>query len=398
VFIKDPITVCPGCGQENYGVVSVEGNSYLRKCQRCKHSAWLDLPKLKKHIVYIDQNGISNMMKALNPDAKGHERALNDSFWLELYDRLDVLESMQLILCPSSHTHGQESAASADFANYKRLYDHLSSGISFDVFHLIRRRQWYKTIVSKFQGENPPKCEISRVDALDRKADDWHDWFHFSFRQAYLKEGAEARRDIVDQVAAEINKILSKYRTDGCTDYGVLLEQEKMVMPRAIAQASADHPIQEFVESARMALVRLTGGVLCSTASARPLGQDASLWFYVPFNRIQCMLWAAVARKAASGMKKPPSRGMSNDVKTIAVLLPYCDAMFLDKECAALLSERPLCDEIDYGTRIFSLNSKKEFLEYLDDLKLSATPGHLETLKDVYGDRYLTANRKLFSK
>jgi hypothetical protein len=106
----------------------------------------------------------------------------------------------------------------------------------------------------------------------------------------------------------------------------------------------------------------------------------------IPFLKISSMLWAAVARKAANRGKRPPSRGMSNDIDTISTLLPYCDAMFIDKECWTYLNEGPLRTELNFGTKLFSLNNKQEFFEYLDAIRASATPEHLATVQAVYGE------------
>jgi hypothetical protein len=116
----------------------------------------------------------------------------------------------------------------------------------------------------------------------------------------------------------------------------------------------------------------------------------------IPFLKISCMLYAAIARKAAAGQKKPPNQGMANDIEIVSVLLPYCDSMFIDNQCHAYLKEKPLCDEVDYGTKIFSPNTKNEFLEYLSDIERSATKEHMEKLDEVYGDGWRRPFLKLY--
>lgn len=117
----------------------------------------------------------------------------------------------------------------------------------------------------------------------------------------------------------------------------------------------------------------------------------------IPFNRISSMLWAALARKAASGQVHPPSRGMHQDIETISVLLPYCHAMFLDKQCHAFLNDEPLRSELKYGTRIFSLRNEEEFSDYLDQIEQSVPEEHLAALEEVYGERKPKPNTSLFS-
>ena len=79
----------------------------------------------------------------------------------------------------------------------------------------------------------------------------------------------------------------------------------------------------------------------------------------VPFVEISSLLFAALARKYASGMRKPPDEGLETDINIVSVLLPYCDAMFIDNQMHTYLKERPLCERIAHGTEMFSSNHKK---------------------------------------
>jgi len=102
--------------------------------------------------------------------------------------------------------------------------------------------------------------------------------------------------------------------------------------------------------------------------------------------RIQAMLFAAVARKAAAGQKKSPTRGFFNDVGMISTILPYSDVMFIDNECAGLMAEDPLKSELNYGAKIFSLSTRDKFDEYLDLILHSVSAAHLRKVREIYGD------------
>jgi hypothetical protein len=92
--------------------------------------------------------------------------------------------------------------------------------------------------------------------------------------------------------------------------------------------------------------------------------------FRVPFIKICSLLWACIRHKAAhGGMKKPPNKGMVNDIEMIASLLPYCDAMYIDKGMAELLNHGEVKKGIaEYRTKIFSKVNKNDFLKFLDDM------------------------------
>ncbi|GAH17703.1 unnamed protein product, partial [marine sediment metagenome] len=74
----------------------------------------------------------------------------------------------------------------------------------------------------------------------------------------------------------------------------------------------------------------------------------------IPIVKIFSMMLATIARKAAAGQKNSPNQGMYNDISIISGLLPYCDAMFIDNTCYNYLNERPLVEEINYDTKVFS--------------------------------------------
>jgi hypothetical protein len=79
---------------------------------------------------------------------------------------------------------------------------------------------------------------------------------------------------------------------------------------------------------------------------------------------------------------------MTTDIETVAYLLPYCDAMLMDNDCRALLLNIPTALRPAEVARVYSLNSRTEFLDYLRSIRASITPEHLEALRDVYGEEY----------
>ena len=109
---------CPSCGHEaSYGVLGVNDDHYLRKCRLCNHGNCYHLPKLKKRIVYVDQFALSLMMKVLDPDRKGQKRAAVDPFYRKLFEQLDRLGKLMLMVCPYSPIHQIESKGLAKLAS-----------------------------------------------------------------------------------------------------------------------------------------------------------------------------------------------------------------------------------------------------------------------------------------
>lgn len=108
----------------------------------------------------------------------------------------------------------------------------------------------------------------------------------------------------------------------------------------------------------------------------------------LPEHRLSSYLFAAIARKLASGQKRLPSRGMSNDITVISTYGPYVDAMFLDNECAALLSESPLNTELKLKAKIFSTNSGDAFLGYLQSIEAETSSEVRAYAEEIYGLSY----------
>jgi hypothetical protein len=94
--------------------------------------------------------------------------------------------------------------------------------------------------------------------------------------------------------------------------------------------------------------------------------------------------------RAAGGQKQPPNEGMATDIDTVAHILPYCDAMFVDNECRALLLNIPRRLQPEWVSRIYSMRVKDDFLAYLREVRNGITKEHVEGLREAYGDRDLT--------
>ena len=108
-----------------------------------------------------------------------------------------------------------------------------------------------------------------------------------------------------------------------------------------------------------------------------------------PFVRLQSLMFAAMAMRAAHGQKEPPDEGTTTDVETVAHLLPYCDAMFMDNRCRSLLLDVPKDLRPPETARVFSLNIKAQYLDYLRSIRDGITPEHVAAIREVYGDNHL---------
>jgi len=380
----------------------------VRRCKNCWYTSNFPLPRLNKKVIYIDQFAVSNMMKVLNPKTKAYQKETLDSFWLRLFERLDSLCKSQLIICPHSGFHIEESLLSSYFGPLKQMYELLSHGLSFYDHETIERFQICEHAENWLSGKENKKLKLDTRFVIPGNINAWQDKFIFSINFPEKEDWVEDLRKIREKTHKGLARVFQRWQTDKDRTFEDWYEEESMTFGRVTLQVYFSH-LAKFAE-ASSGRTKLTINDLLPPSSAilirsiyevfRRAGiQDSDIipktveyltspsLKNVPFNKISSMLYAALARKAAAGRRKPPNPGLTTDIRIISVLLPYCDAMFVDNECHAYLNERPLSQTIsDYKTKIFSQNTKQKFLEYLDKIESEASAKHLGKAKEVYGE------------
>lgn len=138
------------------------------------------------------------------------------------------------------------------------------------------------------------------------------------------------------------------------------------------------------------------GRVICYKLESSGVGKDevphkageflkSDLLIQTHFVRISSSLYASLAMKAP-GQNKQPTKGFFSDVDVMSCLLPYCDAMLLDRECVGYWREVQSSQnhKLPYDTKVFSLAAKEEFLNYLDEIEKSAGEHHRALVREVY--------------
>jgi hypothetical protein len=413
-FISGPFRKCPKCGAEQFGVLMVSGNHYLRRCRErtCWHTQRINLPEIKKKIIYLDQCAISNMMKALNPDVKGHERAVADPFWQELFELLNVLGMLQLVVCPDSDEHRNESLLSPFYAPLKRMYELLSHGSTFRDSEAIRYQQVATIAEAWIRGE-APKFNFDAQEISHRKLHEWQDRLIISVNIKYadLIDGIRAQRERVHEGLGKCFATWQKEKPsfaewfdEEITAWGPSILQIYMNWLQQRAEMEQGHRPVDFETYMPPRCAGLITGIehiFQRAGVPEPDSVSKAAEFLLsralteaPFNRISASLFAVMAAKAAAGQKEPPNRGTAADINIVSTLLPYCDAMFVDNKCRGLLSDIPQTHRLPYSTFIFSPNQGKEFLEYLKGIKDACTPAHIRIVEEVYGtgwkDPYLS--------
>ena len=414
-FISPPFKTCPKCGHETLGVLTISKGSYSRRCRDCLHMVRrIPLPPVRKKIIYLDQYVVSNLMKLDNPTLQRTDKLAANPFWQELRNLLTELRDLQLIVCPDSTSHVSESRISPFNAELKRTYEHLSGGITFNSFSDISNSQIVE-LARAWSEQREPIFNFDPCRVLSDDPNKWNDRFYITFHDNpfVIPTNIKAARAMTHaHVAHLFHDVWSQEKRSfqhwydlerkgfqGHLGQAVVTARRERIEAMLAFRPGVEPSLElvgKFLGSPEEALCeglrRImqfpgTGGERTpeEVAALEKSFGEANRIAEAPFVKLQAMMFAAIAMLAAGGKKEPPNEGMTTDIETVAHLLPYCDAMFMDNECRSLLLNVPLALRPQEVSRVYSLNCRAEFLEYLRSLRADLTPEHIQALHDVYG-------------
>lgn len=390
-FVHPPFIKCPKCGAEAFGVLNILGDRYSRRCRLCLFPKPPEthpptrLPKLDKKVIYLDQFVISNMMFSLDRSSKSHGRSTHHDFYRDLFKKLDTLGKKQLIVCPESEFHRYESLPKEYYDSLRRMYKLLSYGVRSSAVNEICRSQILEAFGWWVDGKAVRASQYDKDCFLRGDRTAWTGHFSVTIKQRISSSFLEGLRKQREAVDTDIKEVFERWRTERGKEFVEWVAEETLGKARCCI-----HDVV-LMEQLRDKL------------RDRDSGEDE--WFdkiseffrsehfqEVISSKLAAMMWATVAHRAANGgQKKPPTRGFSNDVGFISSFLPYCDAMFVDKECHGILDDKFMRDTVEQfcDTKVFSLRNKASFVEYLDRVETEASQQHMGLLDEVYGDAYL---------
>ena len=430
-LVSPPYVKCPKCGEDTFGVICIAAHQYSRRCKKClypSHPEWHEptrLPALDKRVIYLDQFVISNMMFALNSATKQHGKGAHEESFREMFKSLDRLGKEQLLVCPSSEFHDSESLTSRDFETLKRMYELLSYGVRWHQVDSVRACLIVEAFRHWDAGRPPQRTKFTKDDFLYGDRTGWTDRFYVSSDSRCDENLVEEIRQTRDAVAEELRSVFEGWQGDEDKTFNDWVLEETQGAARkyvrglfrqfdevAVAQSEISRTQEVTLSAAEAFMPTHETRVMMGFRDAlMKRGCDEGQWLpraceflqsehfaVLPFVRIGSMIWATIANRAAhSGQKRLPTRGFHNDVGFISTFLPFCDAMFLDKESHGILDDSVMNNVLaEYGTRVYSLRDKEGFLAYLKDIENAATREHVNTLDEVYGDRYLKSYLELY--
>jgi hypothetical protein len=327
---------------------------------------------------------------------------------------LDRLVKLQLVVCPDSDAHRDESSLHPETAKLRRLYEHLSNGISFLPLEQIRDRQVHTCFEAWLDGTLPSRDH----DAVGVTRPDLHGWTGLMRVSVDLglDFSAEVRRGR-DQTADAMTPLYKRWIVER-RDYSDLQQSELRGFADGIVEAYRRWATR--VSAAQAGLLLPNYEALIPGPAARLVdslvrsleprgvvqGERLStvLRFFaeadfsaVPVAEITSHLWASVARDVGGGAR-PPEPSLFSDLAVISTLLPYCDAMLLDRACVGMVRNNPLRDIVqEYGCQPFSPRDFDTFVDYLRSIEADADSAHLDLVREVYGSDWPTPFTTIFT-
>jgi hypothetical protein len=418
-MIMPPFKTCPKCGKTEFGVHGIHGDRVLRRCRDCWYHHNVRLPPIHKKIIYLDQFVISEFAKLKNPAARGHEKVRANPFWQQAYDLLFQLRQLQMICCPDSWSHQEESRISSINADLKKMYENLSGGITFGSFDGIKSMQ-IAELARSWVERREPVFDFNARRVLSSDPNEWNQRYYITFQDNPFVIPANilrSRKVLHGEIARLFTDVWGKQKRTfdywynlERTEYQKVLAQAAMKSQRErwevarsfqpdkeMPLAQLDKIMPSFAETLLGSILHIfqfprEGGMRSQGEIAALMKgfKEANPIADAPFLKLQALMYSVIATRAAAGQKSPPNEGMATDIDTVAHILPYSDAMFVDNECRALLLNIPKRLQPTWVSRVYSMRVKDDFLAFLREIRNSITREHLIGLREAYGDRDLT--------
>jgi hypothetical protein len=407
-FVRPPFIRCPECGTENFGVLMMAERHFLRRCTNC----WLDkrvpLPPITKRVIYLDQFVISNMMKELDPDTPDSAKGVKGGFYLTLFERLDRLAKLQLIVCPNSPLQDHESAVDPRYEKLRTVFRHLSNGVGLRPPETIFHAQ----LLRAFRGWREGKVANTAVDTdfvFTGNRNAWQD--HLRIDLNYQVPGlVDSLRRTSATLTQHLREVCQYWQAAPTLDFNEVYARELASLVKRpwrenlayvshlaavqlgeVPQTEADFfppPSSTLIShmlSDLKAETQDTGAALAKMEEF--FGSTAAK--SIPYAQVSALFWATLARDVRSGRNPEnfPGASICNDIDMVAAYAPYCESLFVDKELSHLATQAELKRALEGAGRLYSLRDaeKTAFLAYLDRIEAEAPREHVELVAAVYG-------------
>lgn len=386
---------CPGCGGEKtFGNVSISGNRLSRGCKRCNYWSYVDLPPVRKKVVYLDQSLLSGAFK-------GREQRA-----VRAVERVSELASKQLLVAPYSNIHEDETHQWLGYdgktpAELMEFIEKTALGLEFKNTNDVEQTQAYKGFKAYLTGA-PSLYKREERDAISGNIHEWHDYFYITVG-GYLGDPELIGR-LKSEAIQTLMGIFGDWRQSTNTfEQDVALEvveagriylREYLSLATRLASgdfdALLDAPVaSQCVQTLLHAFPKEVSPEIALDEIARYFSSE--YFAELPCEWLSARIFATIKSMVRSGAFAKREKALASlsgiffDVQHIATYAPYSDAIFIDNQMANLVSKPSVGITKRFGTQIFCLNSIDQFMAWLDDIEEKMNEEHVKALDRAYG-------------
>jgi hypothetical protein len=345
----------------------------------CFFSVHIELPPIKKKIIYLDTSVVSRM-------AKAKARKEQDSLDLKLYEALRRAAARNLIVCPGSaivETEAELSALSDIIIDMSR---HLSDpGLHYSL--QVQETQILRVLDAWLNAQQPEGLTaLPWQDAFRSDPDAWHSTFKFSLNIRMPDDFIAAARVTKTSTLPVMEEMYRAYKRDEFT-FGQIVENEMRAFPEAVRITghnlmAARHQAVNgelpdvdvwWLSTFDKIAMWIEHRTKCSIEEAFERTNDflrSSHASATPYSQIASRLQAQLAILCRGDQPRLPDDGDHYDVEHIATFVPYVDILIADKFFAGIANQKNLEIGTRWGTKIRSLVPKEvpDFIDWLESL------------------------------
>lgn len=394
---RGPFEQCPRCHEQTFGFLSVDRDLMTLRCAKCRYSHGEELPAVDKAVIYLDQFMFSAIFKIKGggPAPDG-----NQAFYDELIPLLRRVVLLQQAIFPHSNIHSSETIVFSDPHGLRDAYEDIGGDVSLRDSFDIEMDQVF-AFAQAFRDGSDPLLTLNPDAVLEGSRNDWLPDMRISAHFEY----SQLAKDLVRENKRKSNvldEVVNSWKAEK-PSFRVLLRREMQFGQRRRAALLAclqrmafarvegnDMGMYNFMlEPVYTEFCRLSEFLREGASDEVAIKRVGEFWDWprlneMPYHRISAYLVAAFGRRIA-GRQRKYKDSLINDFQAIAAYAPYVDAMFIDRECAALLGEGDLRQQLCYRAKIYSHTNKDEFIAYLRELEARATAEVRSYAMRIYG-------------
>jgi hypothetical protein len=306
------------------------------------------------------------------------------------------------------------------------MYEHLSNGSSFLDPGTIKRFQISDYFRQMTKGVEKPEPKLDRNQVIRGHYNDWQERIRLSVNFNIKPEEMEQLKTTKTKINIALAQLFEVWKKEKDKSYKDRFVEEVMAYGQDIVRQYFDNLSKiYFVSIGRLpATAEEYFNLMMSNANTLIHGLQSYLsetkepeirkeklkkvvdfllsekMAEIPSNRLTAQLWSALADQFAhGGRKNQPGNGIASDISMVSTILPYSDAMFIDREMRGLLKHPDVAKDVKkkYKTEIYSMANKEEFMAYLDSIEKTSSKAHLKKVKEVYGDNWPKPFTEMYS-